>query len=85
MSTTLAVFLARIARDLQEDPAIFPPGAHNLWILNEMIGYINKGERDFLRKTGIIKSDITVPVAPGNTILFTKPPNVMDIERISFN
>lgn len=85
MSTTIATFLARIALDLHEDPAIFPPGRHDLWTLNEMIGYINKAERDFLRRTGIIKSDTTVVVLPGNAILFNKPANVMDIERISFN
>lgn len=84
MSVTLAVFLTRIALDLHEDPTSFPPGRQNLWTLAEMIGYIDKAERDFLQKTGILKSDITVAVAPGNTILFNKPADVMDIERISF-
>jgi len=85
MSTTLAVFISRLARDLHENPAIFPPGGHNLWTLAEILDYIDYAERDFLRRTGILKSDITVPVLPGNTILFNKPAAVMDIERISFN
>jgi hypothetical protein len=29
--------------------------------------------------------DITIPVPPGNNLLFPKPVDVMDIERISFN
>jgi len=85
MSTTVGVFLARIARDLHENPAIFPPGSQNLWSLNEMIGYITTAERDFLRRTGILKSDISVVAPPGNTILFNRPAGMMDIERISFN
>ena len=42
-------------------------------------------ERDFFRQTGIYKTDTTVFVGAGTTILFTKPATVMDIDRISYN
>ena len=84
MSVTVSTFLSRIALDLHEDSS-FPPGRNNLWTLQEFLGYINYAERDFLRRTGIAKTDTTVTVSPGNNILFAKPSGVMDIERISFN
>jgi len=84
MAVTVSAFLARIALDLHED-STFPPGRNNLWTLQEFLGYIDYAERDFLRRTGIAKTDTTVVVAPGNTVLFAKPSGVMDIERISFN
>lgn len=82
MATTLTDLLTRVARDLHESSITFPSG---LWTQTEMIQYINYAERDFLRRTGILKVDTTVPVAPGNAIIFSKPTGVMDIERISFN
>ena len=85
MSVTVAVFLQRIAKDLHEDPTSFPPGANNLWTLSEMVGYITYAERDFLRRTGVEKTYVNVPVAAGNQLIFTKPSGLMDIERISFN
>jgi hypothetical protein len=85
MSVTVAAFLSKIAKDLHEDPATFPPGDNNLWTLLEMVGYISYAERDFLRRTGVEAVDVTVPVAAGNVLVFTKPSNMMDIDRISFN
>lgn len=85
MAVTIAVFLTRIAKDLHEDPAIFPPGRNNLWTLEEMVGYVSYAERDFLRRTGIEKTDAAMAIAPGNVVVFTKPLGLMDIERISFN
>jgi hypothetical protein len=85
MSVTVAEFLSRIAKDLHEDPATFPPGDNNLWTLEEMVGYISYAERDFLRRTGVEAVDATVPVAAGNVLVFSKPTNMMDIDRISFN
>ncbi len=85
MAITVATLLQRVALDLHEPPAIFPPGRNNLWTLDEMLAYINYTERDFLRQTGILKTDTVVAVAPGTVILFAKPAGLMDIERISFN
>jgi hypothetical protein len=85
MSVTVADFLQRVAIDLQENPASFPPGANNLWNLAEMLDYIDYAERDFMRRTGIRKDDVTVPIAPGSVVLFNKPVGVMDIERVSFD
>jgi hypothetical protein len=85
MSVTVATFLSRIAKDLHEDPTTFPPGDNNLWTLDEMVNYISYAERDFLRRTGVEAVDASVVVAAGNVLVFTKPSNMMDIERISFN
>lgn len=85
MSVTVATFLSRIAKDLHEDPATFPPGANNLWTLDEMANYISYAERDFLRRTGVEAVDATIAVPAGNVLVFSKPNNMMDIERISFN
>lgn len=85
MSVTVSTFLQRVARDLHEDPAIFPPGANNLWSLEEMVGYISYAERDFLRRTGVEAVDVVINVPAGQTLIFTKPSNMMDIERVSFN
>ena len=85
MSVTVATFLQRVAQDLHEDPNNFPPGNNNLWTLQEMVDYISYAERDFMRRTGVESIDETVVVAPGNNLVFTKPTDAMDIERISFN
>jgi hypothetical protein len=85
MSVTVAAFLSRIAKDLHEDPATFPPGDNNLWTLDELVGYISYAERDFLRRTGVEAVDVTIPVAAGNVLVFSKPNNMMDIDRVSFN
>lgn len=85
MSVTVAVFLQRIAKDLHEDPTVFPPGDNNLWTLEEMVGYISYAERDFLRRTGVESVVAVVNVPAGQTLVFNKPSNMMDIERISFN
>jgi hypothetical protein len=82
MAITVEDFLTRVAYDLHEEDNTFPSG---LWTQAEVIQYIEHAERDFYRQTGIIKVDVTVPVGAGTQILFTKPSNMMDIERISFN
>lgn len=85
MAVTVEDFIARIALDLHEDPTDFPPGRNELWTLAEIVGYINYAERDFLRRSGITKSDVSVAVAAGNLLVFDKPSGLMDIDRISFN
>lgn len=85
MAVTVADFLSRIAKDLHENPLTFPPGDNNLWTLAEMVEYISYAERDFLRRTGVETVDATIVVPAGFTLLFNKPSNMMDIERISFN
>ena len=85
MAVTVSEFLQRIAKDLHENPASFPPGANGLWTLEEMVGYISYVERDFLRRTGVEANYTSVAVAPGIVIVFSKPSDMMDIERISFN
>jgi hypothetical protein len=82
MGITIGDFLTRIALDLHEEDNTFPSG---LWTVDEMLGYIEHAERDFYRQTGIVKVDVTTTVAPGTQIIFTKPTNMMDIDRISFN
>lgn len=85
MAVTVATFLSRLALDLHENPATFPPGDNNLWTLAELVDYISYAERDFLRRTGVEATDVTQVVAPGNILIFTKPATMMDMERISFN
>jgi hypothetical protein len=82
MTNSIDNFLTAIARDLHEEDNTFPSG---LWTVDEMIGYIEHAERDFYRQTGIVKVDATVAVISGVQLIFTKPSNMMDIDRISFN
>lgn len=85
MAVTVATFLQRIALDLHENTATFPPGDNNLWTLQEMVDYISYAERDFMRRTGVESIDTTVAVPAGNVLVFNKPSDAMDIERISFD
>lgn len=83
---TVGQLLSKIAKDLHEKDNTFGLGMEApYWSPNEMIGYVNYTERDFLRRTNISISDLSVAMPAGNTILFTKPAGAMDIERISFN
>lgn len=82
MSISVGDFLTRVALDLHEDDNTFPTGT---WTQSEMIGFLNYAEQEFLQRTGIMKSDDEVVLAPGSTILVDRPDNTMDIERISFN
>lgn len=75
-------FLTRAAVDLNEIDNSFPTGA---WTKAEMVDYLNYAERDFLKKTGIVKTDVSVTLAAGSTILCDRPANTMNIDRISFN
>jgi len=80
MSTTVSEHLTRIARDLHEKDNTFPSGDFSQ---TEMIEYLNNAEKEFLLKTGILKTDSTIAVDAGTTILFDRPDNTMDIIRIS--
>jgi hypothetical protein len=86
MPTTVAQLLARVARDLHESDPTFPSGDNQLWSLLEMLQYVNYAESDFLRRTGIIKADVSIPVTAGGPRVFTKPTAsaILDIERMSF-
>ena len=83
MSTSLTTFFARVARDLHESDSTFDTS--EFWTPEEMVGYLNYAEGDFLHGTGIIKGDTEVLLLPGYPILVDRPANTMDIVRISFN
>ncbi len=84
--TTVGDLLTRVARDLHQKDNTFKLGLEApYWSPNEMIGYVNYVERDFLRRTGIQIFDIAQVMGAGSTIAFTKPVGTMDIERLSFN
>ena len=82
MAITVTEFFTRVAHDLHEEDTAF---SSLLWTPAEMIEYLNHAQRDFYRRTGIYKTDATVPLAPGGTIVFDKPNGIMDMERISLN
>jgi hypothetical protein len=79
MSTTVLDFFTRVAWDLHETDNSFDSGA---WTVTEMIAYLNYAEKKFLEKTGILKSDDTI-VADGSAIIFNRPNNTIDIDRIA--
>jgi hypothetical protein len=81
MTVTVKEFFVRIARDLHE-PVEFSGG---IWTSDEMLNYLNNAEKIFLQKTGVLKIDATVTSVPGTVILYDRPANTMDIDRISFN
>ena len=66
-------FLARIISDLQEEES---------WTQEELIGNLNSAESEFLRQTGILKTDTTINAT---TLLVDRPDLVIDIDRVSFN
>jgi hypothetical protein len=82
MAITVGTTLTRVAMDLHEESNLFSVG---LWSLEEMIGYVNYAETDFMRRTGILKYDQTQVALPAATRLFTKPTGAMTIERMSFD
>jgi hypothetical protein len=82
MTINILDFLTRIARDLNETDNDFLSGA---WTRTEMLGYLNYAESNFLQDTGIWQTDVSIVAAPGATILFDRPPNTMDINRMGFN
>lgn len=81
MTIAITDFLTRIATDLNEEDNDFPSLA---WTRTEMLAYLNNAERDFLRLTGMVQTDVNVS-ADGSTILFNRPDNTMDLNRVSFN
>lgn len=84
--TTVGDLLTRVARDLHQKDNTFKLGAEApYWNPDEMIGYVNYVEKDFLRRTVIQMFDLIEPIGVGTSILFTKPDGVMDIDRLSFN
>jgi hypothetical protein len=82
MTILLSTILTRVAIDLNETSNAFLSGA---WTQTEMIGYINHAERDFLLRTGIWKTDSSIVASAGASILFNRPANTMDIDRVGFN
>ena len=82
MAISVEDFMTKIANDLSEGDNSFPSGA---WTRDEMIGYLNYAERDFLIKTGAVKYDVSITLPPGTGILLDRPDNTMDIERVSLD
>lgn len=84
--TTVGQLLTKIAKDLHQRDNLFKLGQEApYWTPDEMIGYANYAEKDFLRRTGITIFNLTQNMPAGNTITFLKPVGTMDIERVSFN
>lgn len=84
--TTVGTLLTRVARDLHQKDNTFKLGLEApYWSPDEMIGYVNYVERDFLRRAGIKMWDVSKTLPAGSPILFAKPNGTMDIERVSFN
>lgn len=82
MTVNITEFLTRVSRDLNEESNAFPTGA---WTQAEMLGYLNYAERDFLKLTGIVQTDVSIVAAAGSPILLNRPANTMDINRMSVN
>lgn len=82
MAINISEVMTRIARDLHETSNDFASGA---WSRVEMVGYLNDAELDFLRLTGIWQTDVSVAAAAGSGILFDRPANTMDINRVGFD
>lgn len=82
MTINVQDFMTRIALDLHESDNSFPTGC---WTPDEMLGFLNYAEQEFLQRTGIMKSDDSIVLPPASPILVDRPDNTMDIERISFN
>jgi hypothetical protein len=82
MAINITEFMTRIARDLHESSNDFPSGA---WSRTEMLGYLNYAERNFLLLSGIWKTDISIVAAPGSGLIFNRPANTVDIDRVGFN
>jgi hypothetical protein len=84
MAINITEVMTRIARDLNESDSDFisPPSS---WSLAEILGYLNYAESNFLQATGIWQTDIPIVAVAGATILFDRPANTMDINRMGFN
>jgi hypothetical protein len=82
MTINIIDFLTRVAFDLNETDNNFPTGA---WTRAEMVEYLNYSEKDFLKRTGILKVNVLETLPAGSTILCTRPTSIMDIDRIGFN
>ena len=82
MTISVSEFMTRVARDLNETSNEFLSGA---WTTDEMIGYLNYAERDFLHSSGIWQTDVVMTVSAGSSILIDRPDNTMDITRLGFN
>lgn len=84
MTVSILDFLTRIARDLNEtnNDFIIPTSS---WSRTEMLGYLNYAESNFLQDTGIWQTDVSIVAAAGASILFDRPVNTMDINRMGFN
>lgn len=64
-------FLVRLARDLHENPTTFPTDSD--WTENELIGYLNYAEQEFLQRSGIDKTDTDITIPPASTtIIFSR-------------
>lgn len=81
-TATLIQFFNRVALDLHEESFLFESEG---WTQAEMMSYLNKAESLFLQRTGMLKTDSTETMTPGTTILFDRPANTIDIDRLSVN
>lgn len=84
MSVTVSEFINRLAVDVHEDATLFPPGSHDLWTIEEIIGYLNTAEKDFIRRTGLFKQTFTISVGSGTQMVFDRPTGCFDIDRVSY-
>lgn len=82
MTISVLDLLTRVSLDLNETNNEFLSGA---WTRSEMLGYLNYAESNFLQSTGIWQTDVSIVAAAGASILFDRPLNTMDINRMGFN
>jgi hypothetical protein len=57
MTTIVQDVINRVAVDLQESPAF---NVNGIWSVSEIIGYVNYAEVDFQRRTGILKTSVSI-------------------------
>jgi hypothetical protein len=80
-TTTVQQILNKVAIDLMESDSTFPSG---LWSVGEIIDYINYATEYFLNNTGVVVTDGTISSVIG-TGIYTKPDDIGDIDRISYD
>lgn len=81
MARTILSVMKKLILDLHEQTIEFPSG---LWSQEEMFGYINFAERDFLRQATIQWTDHS-QIADGTTRVFARPADAIGLRRIAFN
>lgn len=86
MSTTVETLISQIATLVQEDGSNYgyTDWAHGLWTVQEIIGYINVIQKDFVLRSQIIKLIAAVQSVAG-TRQYADPSYTMQIDRIAFS